>query len=295
MVKTPIFKGSCTAIVTPFNEHGVDYDRLQKNIDYQYENGTAAIVVCGTTGEAATQSQCEQNETVRQAIKFNQGRMKLIVGVGSNNTETALRNAENAKTAGADGILMVTPYYNKCSQDGLVKHFFAVADAVDLPIIVYNVPGRTGVNVAPATLARLAEHPNIQAIKEASGNISQIAEMARLIKGKMDLYSGNDDQIVPILSLGGKGVISVLANVAPKAAHDICASYLSGDVKTACDLQLHYNPLNAALFSDVNPIPVKTALNLMGFEAGPLRLPLSEMSAQGKDALRSVLQSYDLI
>lgn len=177
----------------------------------------------------------------------------------------------------------------------MVKHFFAVADAVDLPIIVYNVPGRTGVNVAPTTLARLAEHPNIQAIKEASGNISQIAEMARLIKGKMDLYSGNDDQIVPILSLGGKGVISVLANVAPKAAHDICASYLSGDVKTACDLQLHYNPLNAALFSDVNPIPVKTALNLMGFEAGPLRLPLSEMSAQGKDALRSVLQSYDLI
>lgn len=290
-----IFEGSAVALVTPFTEDGINFSALKRLLDFQLGNGTDALVICGTTGEPATMTVEEKHSVMKYAIDYVAGRRPVILGTGGNNTSAVIAESKYAQSLGADALLIVTPYYNKCSQDGLVKHFFAVADAVDLPIIVYNVPGRTGVNVAPATLARLAEHPNIQAIKEASGNISQIAEMARLIKGKMDLYSGNDDQIVPILSLGGKGVISVLANVAPKAAHDICASYLSGDVKTACDLQLHYNPLNAALFSDVNPIPVKTALNLMGFEAGPLRLPLSEMSAQGKDALRSVLQSYDLI
>jgi 4-hydroxy-tetrahydrodipicolinate synthase len=290
-----IFEGSAVALVTPFTEDGINFSALKRLLDFQLGNGTDALVICGTTGEPATMTIEEKHSVMKYAIDYVAGRRPVILGTGGNNTSAVIAESKYAQSLGADALLIVTPYYNKCSQDGLVKHFFAVADAVDLPIIVYNVPGRTGVNVAPATLARLAEHPNIQAIKEASGNISQIAEMARLIKGKMDLYSGNDDQIVPILSLGGKGVISVLANVAPKAAHDICASYLSGDVKTACDLQLHYNPLNAALFSDVNPIPVKTALNLMGFEAGPLRLPLSEMSAQGKDALRSVLQSYDLI
>lgn len=290
-----IFEGSAVALVTPFTEDGINFSALKRLLDFQLGNGTDALVICGTTGEPATMTVEEKHSVMKYAIDYVAGRRPVILGTGGNNTSAVIAESKYAQSLGADALLVVTPYYNKCSQDGLVKHFFAVADAVDLPIIVYNVPGRTGVNVAPATLARLAEHPNIQAIKEASGNISQIAEMARLIKGKMDLYSGNDDQIVPILSLGGKGVISVLANVAPKAAHDICASYLSGDVKTACDLQLHYNPLNAALFSDVNPIPVKTALNLMGFEAGPLRLPLSEMSAQGKDALRSVLQSYDLI
>ncbi len=290
-----IFEGSAVALVTPFTKDGINFSALKRLLDFQLGNGTDALVICGTTGEPATMTLEEKHSVMKYAVDYVAGRKPVILGTGGNNTSSVIAESKYAQSLGADALLIVTPYYNKCSQDGLVKHFFAVADAVELPIIIYNVPGRTGVNITPATLARLAEHPNIQAIKEASGNISQIAEMARLVKGKMDLYSGNDDQIVPILSLGGKGVISVLANVAPQAAHDICASYLAGDVKTACDLQLHYNPLNSALFSDVNPIPVKTALNLMGFEAGPLRLPLSDMSAQGEEALRKVLQSYDLI
>ncbi len=290
-----IFEGSAVALVTPFTKDGINFSALKRLLDFQLGNGTDALVICGTTGEPATMTLEEKHSVMKYAIDYVAGRKPVILGTGGNNTSSVIAESKYAQSLGADALLIVTPYYNKCSQDGLVKHFFAVADAVELPIIIYNVPGRTGVNITPATLARLAKHPNIQAIKEASGNISQIAEMARLVKGKMDLYSGNDDQIVPILSLGGKGVISVLANVAPQAAHDICASYLAGDVKTACDLQLHYNPLNSALFSDVNPIPVKTALNLMGFEAGPLRLPLSDMSAQGEEALRKVLQSYDLI
>ncbi len=290
-----IFEGSAVALVTPFTKDGINFSALKRLLDFQLGNGTDALVICGTTGEPATMTLEEKHSVMKYAVDYVAGRKPVILGTGGNNTASVIAESKYAQSLGADALLIVTPYYNKCSQDGLVKHFFAVADAVELPIIIYNVPGRTGVNITPATLARLAEHPNIQAIKEASGNISQIAEMARLVKGKMDLYSGNDDQIVPILSLGGKGVISVLANVAPQAAHDICASYLAGDVKTACDLQLHYNPLNSALFSDVNPIPVKTALNLMGFEAGPLRLPLSDMSAQGEEALRKVLQSYDLI
>ncbi|PWL48231.1 MAG: 4-hydroxy-tetrahydrodipicolinate synthase [Clostridiales bacterium] len=290
-----IFEGSAVALVTPFTKDGINFSALKRLLDFQLGNGTDALVICGTTGEPATMTLEEKHSVMKYAVDYVAGRKPVILGTGGNNTSSVIAESKYAQSLGADALLIVTPYYNKCSQDGLVKHFFAVADAVELPIIIYNVPSRTGVNITPATLARLAEHPNIQAIKEASGNISQIAEMARLVKGKMDLYSGNDDQIVPILSLGGKGVISVLANVAPQAAHDICASYLAGDVKTACDLQLHYNPLNSALFSDVNPIPVKTALNLMGFEAGPLRLPLSDMSAQGEEALRKVLQSYDLI
>lgn len=290
-----IFEGSAVALVTPFTKDGINFSALKRLLDFQLSNGTDALVICGTTGEPATMTLEEKHSVMKYAVDYVAGRKPVILGTGGNNTSSVIAESKYAQSLGADALLIVTPYYNKCSQDGLVKHFFAVADAVELPIIIYNVPSRTGVNITPATLARLAEHPNIQAIKEASGNISQIAEMARLVKGKMDLYSGNDDQIVPILSLGGKGVISVLANVAPQAAHDICASYLAGDVKTACDLQLHYNPLNSALFSDVNPIPVKTALNLMGFEAGPLRLPLSDMSAQGEEALRKVLQSYDLI
>ena len=229
------------------------------------------------------------------AIDYVAGRRPVIIGTGGNNTAAVIEESLYAQSIGADALLIVTPYYNKCSQDGLVKHYLAVADAVDLPIIVYNVPGRTGVNVTPASLAKLAEHKNIVAMKEASGNISQIAEMARLTRGKIDLYSGNDDQIVPIMSLGGKGVISVTANIAPKQMHDLCAAYLAGDTKKACDMQLDLNPLNNAMFSDVNPIPVKTALNMMGFEAGPLRLPLSDMSAEGAAALKQVLQNYHLI
>lgn len=290
-----IFEGSAVALVTPFTNDGIHFDALKRLLDFQLNGGTDAFVICGTTGEPATMTAEERRSVIRYAVDHIAGRKPVIVGTGSNSTAAAVDQSKYAESVGADALLVVTPYYNKCSQEGLVRHFFAIADAVHLPIILYNVPSRTGVNIMPSTLARLAEHPNIRTIKEASGNISQIAEMARLTEGKMDLYSGNDDQIVPILSLGGKGVISVLANVVPQAVHDMCASYLAGDVKTACDLQLQYNPLTAALFSDVNPIPVKTALNMMGFEAGPLRLPLCELSAQAEQSLRQVLQSYQLI
>ena len=290
-----IFEGSAVALVTPFIQDGVNYETLKSMLDFQLDNGTDALVICGTTGEPATMTKEEKHSVMKFAIDYVAGRRPVIIGTGGNNTAAVIEESLYAQSIGADALLIVTPYYNKCSQDGLVKHYLAVADAVDLPIIVYNVPGRTGVNVTPASLAKLAEHKNIVAMKEASGNISQIAEMARLTRGKIDLYSGNDDQIVPIMSLGGKGVISVTANIAPKQMHDLCAAYLAGDTKKACDMQLDLNPLNNAMFSDVNPIPVKTALNMMGFEAGPLRLPLSDMSAEGAAALKQVLQNYHLI
>ena len=290
-----IFEGSAVALVTPFTQDGVNYETLKSMLDFQLDNGTDALVICGTTGEPATMTKEEKHSVMKFAIDYVAGRRPVIIGTGGNNTAAVIEESLYAQSIGADALLIVTPYYNKCSQDGLVKHYLAVADAVDLPIIVYNVPGRTGVNVTPASLAKLAEHKNIVAMKEASGNISQIAEMARLTRGKIDLYSGNDDQIVPIMSLGGKGVISVTANIAPKQMHDLCATYLAGDTKKACDMQLDLNPLNNAMFSDVNPIPVKTALNMMGFEAGPLRLPLSDMSAEGAAVLKQVLQNYHLI
>ncbi|MBR6816962.1 MAG: 4-hydroxy-tetrahydrodipicolinate synthase [Clostridia bacterium] len=290
-----IFEGSAVALVTPFTQDGVNYETLKSMLDFQLDNGTDALVICGTTGEPATMTKEEKHSVMKFAIDYVAGRRPVIIGTGGNNTAAVIEESLYAQSIGADALLIVTPYYNKCSQDGLVKHYLAVADAVDLPIIVYNVPGRTGVNVTPASLAKLAEHKNIVAMKEASGNISQIAEMARLTRGKIDLYSGNDDQIVPIMSLGGKGVISVTANIAPRQMHDLCAAYLAGDTKKACDMQLDLNPLNNAMFSDVNPIPVKTALNMMGFEAGPLRLPLSDMSAEGAAALKQVLQNYHLI
>ena len=290
-----IFEGSAVALVTPFTQDGVNYETLKSMLDFQLDNGTDALVICGTTGEPATMTKEEKHSVMKFAIDYVAGRRPVIIGTGGNNTAAVIEESLYAQSIGADALLIVTPYYNKCSQDGLVKHYLAVADAVDLPVIVYNVPGRTGVNVTPASLAKLAEHKNIVAMKEASGNISQIAEMARLTRGKIDLYSGNDDQIVPIMSLGGKGVISVTANIAPKQMHDLCAAYLAGDTKKACDMQLDLNPLNNAMFSDVNPIPVKTALNMMGFEAGPLRLPLSDMSAEGAAALKQVLQNYHLI
>jgi len=290
-----IFQGSAVALVTPFTQDGVNYETLKSMLDFQLDNGTDALVICGTTGEPATMTKEEKHSVMKFAIDYVAGRRPVIIGTGGNNTAAVIEESLYAQSIGADALLIVTPYYNKCSQDGLVKHYLAVADAVDLPIIVYNVPGRTGVNVTPASLAKLAEHKNIVAMKEASGNISQIAEMARLTRGKIDLYSGNDDQIVPIMSLGGKGVISVTANIAPRQMHDLCAAYLAGDTKKACDMQLDLNPLNNAMFSDVNPIPVKTALNMMGFEAGPLRLPLSDMSAEGAAALKQVLQNYHLI
>ena len=287
-----IFEGSAVALVTPFTQDGVNYETLKSMLDFQLDNGTDALVICGTTGEPATMTKEEKHSVMKFAIDYVAGRRPVIIGTGGNNTAAVIEESLYAQSIGADALLIVTPYYNKCSQDGLVKHYLAVADAVDLPIIVYNVPGRTGVNVTPASLAKLAEHKNIVAMKEASGNISQIAEMARLTRGKIDLYSGNDDQIVPIMSLGGKGVISVTANIAPRQMHDLCAAYLAGDTKKACDMQLDLNPLNNAMFSDVNPIPVKTALNMMGFEAGPLRLPLSDMSAEGAAVWVDTLYTY---
>jgi 4-hydroxy-tetrahydrodipicolinate synthase len=293
-LKTPVFKGSCTAIITPFNEKGIDYERLKKNLDYQYENGTAAIVVCGTTGENATLSGDEHQELVRAAIRDTAGRMKVIVGIGSNNTLTALRHAENAKAGGADAVLMVTPYYNKSTQSGLIEHFTYVADRVDLPMILYNVPSRTGIGLQAETCKTLSEHRNIVGIKEASGNISQVAELKKLCGDDIELYSGNDDQIVPIMSLGGLGVISVLSDVAPKYTHELCHKMLNGDVKGACEMQLGALDLINALFCEVNPIPVKTAANLMGQNVGPLRGPLFGMSEANKERLRTELINFGI-
>ena len=290
-----IFEGAATALVTPFTETGIDFKGLQELIDFQLENEIDALVISGTTGEPATMTESEKAEVIRLAIRHVNGRVPVIVGTGANSTASAVKWSKFAEDEGADALLLVTPYYNKCSQDGLVRHYFTVADSVHIPMVLYNVPSRTGVNVTPATLARLAEHPNIAAMKEASANISQITEMVRLCDDKLDFYSGNDDHIIPIMSLGGKGVISVLSNVVPQYTHELCAAYLAGDTRRALQMQLDINPLVSALFSDVNPIPVKTALNLMGKPAGPLRLPLCEMSPEKTAALTAVLEDYNLI
>lgn len=290
-----IFEGSAVALVTPFTQEGIHFDALKRLLDFQIDNGTDALVICGTTGEPATMTVEEKHAVMQTAIQHVAGRRPVILGTGGNNTAAVIQESKYAEDLGADALLIVTPYYNKCSQEGLLRHYFAIAEQTALPIILYNVPGRTGVNLLPATAARLAEHPRLAAIKEASGNISQIAETIRLTRGRMDIYSGNDDQTLPILALGGKGVISVSANVIPRVMHDICALYLSGKTDEARDLFLEYNPLNLALFTDVNPIPVKTALNHMGFAAGPLRLPLCEMSPAAEAALTETLRRYALI
>ncbi|MBQ4062354.1 MAG: 4-hydroxy-tetrahydrodipicolinate synthase [Christensenellaceae bacterium] len=290
-----VFEGSAVALVTPFTEDGINVPALKKLIDYQIEGGTDAIVLCGTTGEPATMTEEERDLVITEGIKHIAKRVPVIVGTGSNNTAHAIELSKKAEAMGADALLVVTPYYNKCSQEGLKRHFLAIADSVNIPIILYNVPSRTGVNVQAATLREVAKHKNIVGMKEASGDISLVAEMSRLAGDEITLYSGNDDQIIPLMSLGGKGVISVLANIAPKAAHDITHAYLDGDVKRASELQLYYSPLISAMFYEVNPIPVKTALNMMGFEAGPLRLPLCEPSAANTEKLRSVLKEYNLI
>ncbi len=290
-----IFKGSGVALVTPFTEDGVNFDVLKELIDFQIDNGTDCILLCGTTGEPPTMTLEERKAVITEGIKYVNGRVPVIAGAGANCTASAVEMSKFCKEAGADALLHVTPYYNKCSQAGIIAHYNAIMDATDLPVIVYNVPGRTGVNIKPETLAVIAEHPNCAAIKEASGNISQVAEMARLCGHKIDIYSGNDDQIIPLMSLGGSGVISVVANICPKETHDIAQLYLDGKVKEACELQLKYLPLINAMFWDVNPIPVKTALNLMGFEAGPLRLPLCEMNPGAKAKLEELMKEYGLI
>ena len=294
MVKTPLFKGSCTAIVTPFHEHGIDYERLQKNLDFQYENGSAAVVVCGTTGENATHSEEEHNELVRFVVNACRGKMKVISGVGSNNTQHALRNAENAKYTGADGILMVTPYYNKTSQKGLIEHFTYVADRVDIPMILYNVPSRTGIGISAATYKTLSQHPNINGIKEASGDFSLIAAVRSQCGDNLYLWSGNDDNTVAMMALGALGVISVASNILPGVVAKLCELCLAGDFAAATELYGKYTQLFSTLFIETNPIPVKAAMKLLDMDSGLLRLPLTEISEENLQTLRSVMRDAGL-
>lgn len=294
-MKKDIFTGAAVAIITPFTEDGINYEELKRLIDFNIENGTDAIVIAGTTGEASTMSDEEHKETIKFTVDYVNKRIPVIAGTGSNDTLYAVELSQYAERVGADGLLLVTPYYNKTTQSGLIKHYNYIADRVNLPIILYNVPSRTGVNILPKTAFELSKHKNIVAIKEASGNLSQIAETISLCGDNLTVYSGNDDQIVPILSLGGKGVISVLSNVVPRDAHNICSLYFEGKVKESNELQLKYLSLINALFIEVNPIPVKTALRLMGFNAGPLRMPLFDMEEANLEVLKNELKAHKLI
>lgn len=295
-MKQPVFTGAAVAIITPMHADGtVNFEELGRIIDDQIAHGTDAIVICGTTGESAALSHEEHVECIRFAVKHTAKRVPVIAGTGSNDTAFAIEISKEAEEACADALLLVTPYYNKTSQAGLIAHYTAIANAVTLPCIIYNVPSRTGVNLQPATLAELAKLPNVNAVKEASGNISQVADVAALCGEELNIYSGNDDQIVPILSLGGKGVISVLSNVAPQQAHDICAAWFSGDTAKSLELQLKALPLCHALFTDVNPIPVKWAMNRLGWNAGPLRLPLVEPSAAVQQSLENEMKAYGVL
>ena len=291
-----IFTGSGVAIVTPFHaDESVNYDKLDELIEFQINNGTDSIIICGTTGESSTLSEEEHMDCIRFAIERVKNRVPVIAGTGSNSTYTTIQMSKEAVDDGADGLLLVTPYYNKCTQAGLAAHYTAVAKEAKAPIILYSVASRTGVNIAPETVASLVRDvENIVAVKEASGNISQIAKIMHLTDGKVDLYSGNDDQVVPLLSLGGKGVISVLANIAPKYTHEMCAKYFEGDVTGSCKMQLDAIPLIEKLFCEVNPIPVKKALNLMGMEAGPLRMPLTEMTEANAAKLAEEMKAFGL-
>lgn len=294
-MKTPLFHGSCTAIITPWCENGIDYDRFSRLIEHQFENGTAALLVCGTTGENATMSENEHNELVRFAVNASSGRMKIIAGVGSNDTEKALRFAQNAKAVGADGILMVTPYYNKTSQRGLISHFNYVADRVDLPMILYNVPSRTGMSVAPDTYEVLAGHPRINGVKEASGDLSLAAEIRSRCGDELNLWSGNDENTIPMMALGAHGVISVASNLVPGVMTKLCALCENGDYPAAVQLYSRYSDLFKALFMETNPIPVKAAMKLAGLDSGMLRLPLIELSEEHLLILRRRMQDLGLI
>ena len=292
-----IFTGAGVAIVTPFNQadESINYDKLDQLIDFHCNNGTDSIIVCGTTGESATMTEEEHAECVRFVIERTKGRVPVIAGTGSNCTKTAVELSKDASEHGADGLLVVTPYYNKCTQAGLYAHYEAIAKEAKAPIIMYSVASRTGCNIAPETAAKLVKNVDgIVGIKEASGNISQIAKIMQLTDGNIDLYSGNDDQIVPILSLGGKGVISVLSNVAPQETHDICAKFFAGDIKGSLDLQLKALPLIEKLFCEVNPIPVKKAMQLMGMDCGPLRMPLTEMTDANAALLAQAMKEFGI-
>lgn len=292
-----VFTGAGVAIITPMYENGeVNFDKFGELVEQQISGGTDAIIVCGTTGEASTLTHEEHLSCIKYVVEKVNKRIPVIAGTGSNCTKTAIYLSQEAEKLGADGVLLVSPYYNKATQNGLKQHFVAIAKSIRIPVILYNIQGRTGVNILPATIAAIAEEAeNVVAVKEASGNISQVAEIARLTKGKVDIYSGNDDQIIPILSLGGKGVISVLSNVAPKQTHDMCEAYFEGDVEKARDMQIEALDLVHELFSEVNPIPVKAALNMMGMEVGSLRAPLTEMEDANKEKLRKAMKEYGLI
>ena len=295
-MKNPIFTGAGVAIITPFTADGkVNEKVLAEIIEYQISHSTDAIVICGTTGESATLDHNEHTQAIKVAVDVTAGRIPVIAGTGSNDTAYALKLSNDAEKLGVDGLLMVTPYYNKASQEGLIKHFNYVADRVSTPIILYNVPSRTGCEIKPETYAELAKHKMIYAAKEATGNLSSIAKTISLVHEDFAIYSGNDDQITPIMSLGGKGVISVLSNILPQVAHDIAQSALDGDFKKSAELQLKYLELCNAMFMDVNPIPVKVAMRMMGIDVGPLRLPLCDMTPANTEKLKSVLQKYELI
>lgn len=291
-----LFKGSGVAIVTPFTDKNeVNYTKLAELIEWHIQQGTDAIIVCGTTGESPTLTDDEHKQVIECAVETVNKRIPIIAGAGSNDTAYAVQMSKHAEDVGANGLLVITPYYNRPTQKGLIANFTAIADAVDIPIIMYNVPGRTGCNMLPATMAELAKHKNICGMKEASGNISQVAEMARLMPDGFYLMSGNDDMVVPLLSLGGVGVISVVANIAPKDTHRMVQYYLDGNVKEACKMQLKMKSLIDALFCETNPIPVKTAMNLMGKEVGALRLPLIDMTDDHLALLKQRMQEYNLI
>lgn len=292
-----IFEGAGVALVTPFHEDGtVNYEKLEEIIEEQIAGGTDSIIICGTTGESSTMTHEEHLDVIRYCCKVVNKRIPVVAGTGSNCTREAIDMSKGAESVGADGLLLVTPYYNKATQNGLIQHYTAIANAVKIPVILYHVPSRTGVTMTPETMAALFHQvDNIVGVKEASGNFSAIAKLMKLTDGKMDIYSGNDDQIVPILALGGKGVISVLSNVAPAQTHEICASYFAGNVAKSARMQIDAIPLVEALFSEVNPIPVKAAMNLMGKEVGPLRLPLTEIEPAHREKLAQTMREYGIL
>ena len=293
-MKKTIFKGCGTAIITPFTEDGVNFKEFEKMIEFQIKEGVDSIIVCGTTGESSTMTTEEKKETIKFAIDVAKKRIPIIAGTGSNSTKSAVEMSKYAESVGADAVLIVTPYYNKTTQAGLIEHYKTIANSISIPVIMYNVPSRTGLNISPATCLELSKIDNIVAIKEASGNISQVAEIANLCRENLAIYSGNDDQVLPILSLGGLGVISVLSNIIPKDVHNMTQSFFNGDIATATKLQLDTLKLTSALFSEVNPIPVKAACNMIGFNSGIPRLPLIEMSESGKEKLKNEMINYGL-
>ena len=294
-MKKPIFRGAGVAIITPYTEDGVNFPELGRIIEDQIKKGTDAIVITGTTGESATMTDEEHRATIKYAVDQVKGRIPVIAGTGSNETAYAVELSQYAEKVGADAVLVVTPYYNKCTQRGLLAHYMAIADAINIPIVLYDVPSRTGVGITTETYVKLAKHPNIVAVKEANGDLSKILRLRAAVGDDLVLYSGNDDQIVPILSLGGQGVISVLSNVAPQETHDMCQAYFDGDTEKAMKMQIGYADLIDALFCEVNPIPVKVAMRKLGYAAGPLRMPLCEMEPEHEQQLEAALRNHGLL